>query len=124
MLTGENGVITKASKAKIETELAAVKEELSLSLTNWTMQKEPREPLKEYIVNSEKSGLENVQIIEIRKDEQGKENVVGMYKKFLFIGSEEGDIEISKTQNLVRNGILEEKNNSNFECGEYKDENL
>lgn len=122
-LLGEKGIITRAKEAKVATQSAAVKEELTLSFASWKIQEEPRTALKEYLQNKEKSGLDGVKIIEELNGEQG-EILVGMYQNYLFKISDQESIEVSKTPNLVKNGVLEEKSNANFEWATYKDNSL
>jgi type II secretory pathway pseudopilin PulG len=118
-LTGNNGILTRAKEAKIVTEQANLKEELTIAMANYEIAKSKNEELTlaDFLQNTEQSGLTNINIIE-----QTNQKIIGSYQDHIFIVNESGEIQLSTTPNLVNNGLGENKNNTNFSQAVYQEE--
>lgn len=110
-LTGDNGILTHAKQAKIETEQAAIKEELTIAMANYEIAKSQNDSLTllDFLQNTEQNGLTDLKIIE-----QTSKKIIGSYQERIFFIDESGEIKISTSPNLFNNGLGEEKNNTNF----------
>lgn len=66
LVLGQNGLITYAKKASRETRDSAVKEKIDMALTSYELEKVNNKDItfKEYMENSEKSGLKNFKLID------------------------------------------------------------
>ncbi len=116
MLTGENGILTKATNTKEDTQKVGTKEKLELAVAGYQIEKNTGNiDMVEYLKDTEKSGLEGIEIV----SENG-ENIIGKYEGYTFIIDEKGKINIG--HNLVKNGLLEEKNNTNFSDMQYNEQ--
>lgn len=113
LVLGQNGLITYAKKASKETKESALKEEVDLALANYELEKIKNKDttLKEYMENTEKSGLENFKLI----DENPSEDVqfIGSIDGRLLIMKTDGSYVLTKSGNLVRNGFGD-NGNDNF----------
>ena len=116
MLSGDNGILTKAAEAKEKTEQAAYEENLNLAITQYYMDNNREETLSEYLQDENKSGLENVKIYS-----DDEENVIGTYNDKVFYIDENNNIEIYN-ENLVTNGFLEMGTNENFTNMTYNED--
>ena len=108
-LTGNNGILTQAQKAKNQTQEASLKEELTLEMANYEIAKEQGkvENLSDYMKNQ--TTLQGISIVS-----EDDNQLIGYYQDRLFFIDSEGNIEISRSENLVPNGLLEKKDNTNF----------
>ena len=116
MLSGDNGLLTKAAEAREKTEQAAYEENLSLAITQYYMDNNREETLEEFLQDENKSGLENVKIYS-----DDAENVIGTYNDKVFYIDENNNIEIYN-ENLVTNGFLEMGSNKNFANMTYNED--
>ena len=119
-LTGKNGILTKAQQAKETNIRSTAKEQLELAIAGWQIERNLKNDisLKDYLENASKSGLENVQI---KQEGSEDENTIGLYDNKMFIYNNQG-ITVMNSDNLVKNGFLEEKNNSNFPSFTYNED--
>lgn len=118
-LAGNNGILTRAKEAKIVTEQANLKEELTIAMANYEIAKSKNEELTltDFLQNTEQSGLTNIKVIE-----QTNNQFIGSYQDHIFIVDETGNLKVSATPNLIRNGMGEQGDNTNFSQATYLSE--
>ena len=113
MITGQDGILAKASKAKNDMNKAQVEESVGLAIAEWELEKESNKSynvtLKEYLDSREE--ITTAKIEEPLTIVSG-DNVVTI----------DGNNDLatrSKSKNLIKNGYLEDKNNNNFSKFNY-----
>ena len=113
LVLGQNGLITYAKKAIKETMESNTKENVDMALASFEIEKATNKnlTLKEYLENSEKSGLDNFELI----DENPSEDVqfIGSLDGKILIMKTDGSYVLTKGENLVKNGFGYD-GNSNF----------
>ena len=108
MLTGTNGILTQAQKAKSETEKAAARESLEIKMLGAKTENSTES------IEDSLSKMDNVEIMSKTKD--GVSVKCNGYQFFI-----DNDKNVSEIKNLVTNGFLEKHNNTNFPDLNYKD---
>ena len=116
-LTGNNGILTQAQEAKKQTQGASLKEQLTLEMANYEIAKTQGkvENLSDYLQNQ--STLQGISIVSEETDQ-----LIGYYQNRLFFIDPQGNVQISKSENLISNGLLENKDNTNFPNLTYQSE--
>ena len=107
MLTGTNGILTQAQKAKSETEKAAARESLEIKMLGAKTENSTES------IEDSLSKMDNVEITSKTKD--GVSVKCNGYQFFI-----DNDKNVSEIKNLVTNGFLEKNNNTNFPDLNYK----
>ncbi len=108
-LTGNNGILTQAQNAKTKTEIAAAKENIELKVIENSKLNDDMKSLSEDL-----SSMKEVKIIG-----ETDEEIIGKYNEYVFVIDQ--DKNVTMVNNLVTNGFLENKNNTNFPGLNYKD---
>ena len=108
-LTGNNGILTQAQNAKAKTEIAAAKENIELKVIENSKLNDDMKSLSEDL-----SSMKEVKIIG-----ETDEEIIGKYNEYVFVIDQ--DKNVTMVNNLITNGFLENKNNTNFPGLNYKD---
>ena len=115
IMLGSNGIINYAKKAKKSSTGAALQERLQMAIANYEIEKiqnsDENMSFKEYIENAEKSGLENLKIIEENPSEDVK--FIATMENKTIIAKADGSYVVTG-ENLVRNGFGQ-NSNENFD---------
>jgi hypothetical protein len=113
MLSGQDGILVKASKAKKEMNRAQVEESIGLAIAEWELEKESNKSynvtLKEYLDSRE----------EITKAKIDEPLTIVSGDNVVTIDGNNNLATRSKSKNLIKNGYLEDKSNNNFSKFNY-----
>ena len=108
MITSQDGILNKATKAKEETSIANLKEKVELAVTEWNLEKESNDSytttLEEYLESKDEIASAKL-----------SEPLTWISGDTVITISEGNKVTVgNKSKNLVKNGYLENKNNDNF----------
>lgn len=108
MITSQDGILNKATKAKEETSIANLKEKVELAVTEWNLEKESNDSytttLEEYLESKDEIASAKL-----------SEPLTWISGDTVITISEGNKVTVgNKSKNLIRNGYLENKNNDNF----------
>lgn len=113
MLSGQDGILAKASKAKNDMNKAQVEESVGLAIAEWELEKESNKnynvTLKEYLDSRE----------EITKAKIDEPLTIVSGDNVVTIDGNNNLATRSKSKNLIKNGYLEDKSNNNFSKFNY-----